>query len=246
MKRNYEGNFYPIAKKTIKPTLNKQPTYYAPVNSTRSLLAIEKKYQDGILATTVLSPTWTGGEVDPTTLLGFNSIALGDGESERDGRQCKVTSIQITGQILTAAIEAAGAPLDGTFVRLMLVLDTQTNGAQLNAEDVMVTGSGYDANSYRNLKYVKRFQVLKEKSFTINRNNQMNEGAVDSFASPVNYTNFKMNYKFKKDGGLLVNYSNTGAVIANVTDNSVHLIACYGGVGTAPYIHYSYRTRFVG
>lgn len=251
-KRRYDGSFYPSSA-VKKPFYGpRQMTQYVPVKSnianasTRGYLGIEKKFQDGALATTALSATWTGGEVDPATFLGFTSIAQGDGESQRDGRQCKITGIQITGQIFNGSAESAAAPVDGTFVRLILVHDTQTNGAQVNAEDVMVTGVGADANGYRNLQYLKRFVVLKDKKFVLNRSNQTNEGAANLFAAPVQYTNFKMNVKFNKDGGLLVNYTGTTGVIANVTDNSVHLIACYGGAGVAPYITYNYRTRFVG
>lgn len=212
-------------------------------------LGIEKKFIDGTIALTNISTTWTGAEIDPTTLVSLTAVAQGDGESQRDGRQYKVQGIQVRGQISFGAVEADALPQGDFPVRIIMVHDKQTNGAALNAEDVMVlSGVGDDVNTFRNLQFVKRFQILREKTLVLKRTNAVNEGAVNSFASGACVQNFKMSYKFKKDNGLQVNMSGTTGVIGNVTDNSVHMIAVtnISGGGDGPRIKYQFRTRFIG
>lgn len=209
---------------------------------TGGFIGIEKKFLDTTHAATALTVTWAGGEKDPTTFLGITSVGQGNGESQHLGRKFTVTDILIRGFFGSTSVKAQTNPIDNEIVRIIVVLDTQTNGAQLNAEDVMADGTGSSVHTFRNLQFVKRFKVLKDKSFVFNHQGQSNEGAVNSFAAPQSLVPFKFNIKFKK--GLVVNTTNTAAIIADMQDNSVHVIAC--GTDTAQFIQYTCRTRFFG
>lgn len=216
---------------------------------TGGFIGLEKKFLDNNVTAVPLIGTWTGGELDPTAgaTLALSAIAQGDGESNRDGRKATLTSVVLNGYINIPQVESKVSPNDDIIVNLAMVLDTQTNGAQLNAEDVFsefATGPK-DVNSYRNLQYVKRFKVLKQKKFCIKVSQaMMNEGGINLFSNGAVKYPFKMSYKFKKP--IDVNHSATTATVAAITDNSIHIIGIADPIGAAPTIDYTSRVRFYG
>ncbi len=205
---------------------------------------IERKFADFNVPSKSISQTWAGGEFDPATANSISAVAQGDGESQRDGRVYHIQSVHIKGFIKRAQAEATAAPFDDCYVRFVLVWDTQSNGAQLNAEDVMLAiASGEDVNSWRNLQFSKRFIVLKDKIIKMSMANaQMNEGAVNSFASGGLKQAFKINKSFKTP--IKVRCTGTTAVVGAISDNSLHMIAT---ATEASYVAtYQSRIRFTG
>jgi len=196
---------------------------------TGGFLGIENKFVDlnfsGDLGVSV-----TGSECDPATVLALNAIAQGDGESERDGRVCRLRSVHVKG--LLTKDSSSTAP--STFVRLLLVLDTQTNGAQLNAEDVIVSASS--TITFRNLQYAKRFRVLRDQLYTLNSQS----GVATAFGG-ANKT-FEWNVPLNN---LVCTHSGTTASVANIQDNSLHVIAI-GSNAADVALAYRSRVRFVG
>ncbi len=205
---------------------------------TRAFPNQELKFFDTEITNTVMSATWAALEPATTNL---SAVAQGDGESNRDGRKYTIRSISIKGFIETAVQESQTAPLSDILVRVVLVHDSQTNGAQLTATEVMDAGGTDDINSFRNLGFTKRFRVLADQTHRIERLNT-NEGAVNLFASPNTHYPFTMNKTFKTPMNVLM--SDTGADIANVTDNSIHMIAIT--TSTAALMNYQSRVRFTG
>lgn len=221
--------------------------YQRPVarQRTRSLnarvggfLGIEKKFVDYGYAETAMSTSWALA-VPATTSL--STVAQGDGESNRDGRGYVIDSIQIKGYIKTGPTENLANPEVANMVRIALVWDKQTNGALPTAANIMNDGTGESWTGYRNLEYVKRFQVLKEKTFKHNLSTLASNAATNDYSSGGRITPFKMSYTFKRP--LNVNTSGTTADIANIVDNSLHLIAT-SGVASA--LAYTSRLRFKG
>ncbi len=198
----------------------------------------ELKFFDTELTSTVMSATWAALEPATTNL---SAVAQGDGESNRDGRKYTIKSVHIKGFFETTAQESQTTPPSDILVRVVLVHDTQTNGAQLTATEVMDAGGTDDINSFRNLGFTKRFRVLDDQTMRLVRLNT-NEGAVNLFASAATQTPFTMNKVFKTPMNVLM--SDTGADIANVTDNSLHMIAIT--TSTAALINYQCRVRFTG
>ncbi len=204
---------------------------------------IEKKFVDYSVTGDAFTSIWAGGEMDEGTALSLSAVAQGDGESQRDGRVYHIHSVHVRGQIKRAALEGQTAPISDAVARIALVWDTQTNGAQLNAEDVMLTiGAASDVYSWRNLQFSKRFIVLKDKTFRVASNNQTNEGASNLFANGDILIPFKINKTFKKP--IKVRCKATTATVAAITDNSLHLIGTATTTGCN--ITYESRVRFTG
>ncbi len=210
---------------------------------TGGFMALERKFKDYNDAADAFSTVWAAGEMEDATALSLSAVAQGDGESERDGRVYHIHSVHLKGFVKYNVQESQTAPIEDHIVRLALVWDTQTNGAQLNAEDVFVTiGAGEDINSFRNLQFSKRFVVLKDKTIKINLNNQTNEGAINLFANGEVRIPFKINKSFKTP--IKVRCSGTTATVSVITDNSLHLIGT--GTSTNAKVTYQSRIRFTG
>lgn len=215
---------------------------------TGGFLGIENKYVDYSVSAQALATAWTSGELDPATALCLNTVTQGTGQSQRDGRVQTVNAVHIKGFLQAAATESITTPPSDMLVRLALVLDTQTNAAQLAAENVFDPAANNDVDSFRNLEYTKRFQVLKDKMIRIPvAAATQNEGAANLFASGAVRIPFKFNHVFKKP--LKVRYSDSAspATIAEITDNSLHLVGVYSSAySEAPTISYDSRCRFTG
>jgi len=203
-------------------------------------LGIETKFFDVEAENDAFTATWAAMEPATTNLT---AIAQGDGESNRDGRKYAIKSIHIKGFIEVPQQESQTAPIADQYCRIVLVLDTQTNGAQLTATDVMDGGLAEDTLAFRNLQFSKRFIVLFDKKITLHVGRaNMNEGAVNLFASPTIRVPFSYNKTFSTPIQVLM--SGTTADIANVTDNSIHMIGV--SESTIATLSYQCRTRFVG
>lgn len=210
------------------------------------LQAIENKYLDvNVAAGSMVNNTWALAQLDPGATLCLNAIAQGDGPSNRDGRQYQIRSVHVRGYIIVDPIETQANPLADVLVRLALVLDKQTNGAQVDPTTVF-TGTGVNAfNGFRNLEYTQRFRVIEDISFRIN-----SEGgcaAANDFNAPSKVVPFIMNKEFKTP--IKVNCNGVGATVASIADNSLHLVGCIAADAvSAPVtrIHYWSRVRFQG
>lgn len=208
---------------------------------TGGYIGVEKKFFDTELDDTAFTAAWTALEPATTNLT---AIAQGDGESSRDGREYAIDSIHIRGYVTRDLQESQTAPASDILVRVCLVWDTQTNGAQLTATQVMDGSQTQDVFAFRNLQYTKRFRVLKDLTIKLNvAPAVVNEGAANLFASGYIIRPFKINKVFKNP--IRVIMSGTAADIANVTDNSLHIIGVSTNA-TATSLHYQCRVRFRG
>lgn len=229
-KGSYKKKFKPYYKKNI-------------LASYGSILGVENKYFDTEYANQPILATVVGSESSPATYKSLNSISQGDGETQRDGKKVRLTSMYIRGMVFVADQNDLAIGSKGTTVRLLVVQDRQTNGDQLNAEDVLKdpTSTYTDAFAHINLKYSKRFKILHDQT-------------VDLFPPTLSYdgTNMEaggMNSSFQiyKKLNIDVNYSGTGGTVSDIVDNSIQIIAIgtqvYGG---ALALSYNARVRFVG
>lgn len=212
---------------------------------TGGFLGIEKKFKDFDVFDKAFANTWVGGEMNPDTALCVSAVGQGDGESERDGRNYTIHSLHIKGLITTSTLEAQANPTGDQSARIIVVIDSQTNAAELSAEDVMlVIGTAKDTNSFRNLQNTQRFKILKDAEFRIPfADIQMAQGAVNLFASSK-WRGKEFNWNFNFPGGIKVNTKATGATIASITDNSIHVIGVCSS--TVPLLIYHSRIRFTG
>jgi len=210
---------------------------------TGGFLGIEKKFVDYEYGPTAISATWAGAEADPTTALCLNVTAQGDGQNQHEGRQYKCTRLQMRGSIHRDTAATQTATTDGWVVRMIVVLDTQTNITQLSAEDVMVeeTAATMAPYKFRNLQYAKRFRVLSDKTFRLDPGTAVNNAAATTVSTAGMNRPFKINIPLNFPP---VNSVGTAAAIASVQDFSVHVICCATLTGLE--LQYSSRVRFYG
>lgn len=213
-------------------------------SSTRGMIGIESKFVDTWADIELAAPDdGAGGECDPAQpLAALNVMAEGDGPSSRDGRQIRVTNVFVNGLIYGGAPIAA--PKWDQYVYVALVLDKQTNGLQLSSEDVFQNPSSLPNCApfpLRNLAFTKRFRVLDHKRIFIPVELYFNGSAVNSLNGNVE---FQLSHRFKVP--LECNFSASGAEIANLVDNSIHVIAYCSDPAGNPKLQYNARVRFQG
>ena len=188
----------------------------------------------------------TGGEMDPNvggTPLCLNGIGQGNGQSDRDGKNIIMKSFYINGNITMGAFSDRNGATAAALVFIAVVLDKQTNGAQLNSEDVFKNPCATNhaqANPIRNLEYSDRFDVLWSKSYAIQAGTSFYTGTLDQ--SEINETRIKFK-KFKRIN-IPVTYTGTGSTVATVMNNSLHVIAYTTGQNCT--LNYNSRVRFIG
>ena len=210
---------------------------------TGGYLGLEKKFVDYEYDAAV-SSALAGSEADPAGGA-LSAISQGDGESSRDGRRCTLLSVHVQGFLELPRL-AGTALSDGARVKLVLLHDKQTNGAQVNAEDVFVdpTNTELDSCTFRNLQYQKRFAVLGMKVVDLNLTAGAGNGTTNDTSNTMR--SFELHHEFKKP--VIVEHSGTTANVSAITDNSVHLLAVSTNFSTSPIVQLRYysRVRFIG
>lgn len=214
---------------------------------TAGFLGIETKFYDTTLANTAVAAATdaTGGEYDPSATSMISTPAQGDGEQNRDGKRIVIKNVQVKGVLSRVAGEDQVDPPVSEQVFVALVLDTQSNAAQMNSEDCFKNLSGNalgNATPLRNLLQSNRFRVLKHDIMCMDIPGVGVEGN-NLHSWPAVSKAFDWFIPFKDP--LIVNFnSGTTASIANVVDNSLHIIAYTMNATTT--ITYNARIRFQG
>lgn len=212
---------------------------------TGGFMGIEYKFVDQVYAATVLGTTVASAEVDPAANSCLNAIAEGDGQSARDGRKYTITGVHVQGVLLRQNRNDQTEVGDANWAKIALVLDTQTNGAQCNSEDVF-TSAGSAALSFKNLQYSKRFKILHQEVICVPPGQVAYNGVADQLEAGGSAVYFSINKKLR----IPVICTGTGATVASIGDNSLHMIACAhtGGAANDNSIELAYtaRVRFVG
>lgn len=209
-----------------------------PLNiRTGGFLGLENKFYDTSIAYTSFSAAETWQLFNPGTVNCISAPAQGDGESNRDGRKFVITSMHIKGawRLPTTVNQTQS----GTYpsVRIIVYLDKQANGAVPTISQI-VQDTG-DINSFRNLQYTKRFDVLKDRTYFFTRP-QVYDGTNIEWGQVVRQ--FKFNKKFKTP--LEVNMNNTSAGVSGVVDHAIGIVAVSTADDVA--VKYSARIRFKG
>ncbi len=221
-------------------TKNEKRAYAIKMASLDRKLNGEMKFADIETDGDAFSSTWS--TMEDATNDSVSGVAQGDGESERDGRKYLIHSIHIRCRVRTVSVESATTPISDFIGRIVLVWDTQTNGAQLTATDVMDGGGTDDCLSFRNLQHSKRFRILWDKRWVL-KSSDTNEGSINLFANGIRTTGeMRYNKSFKKP--IPVICSLTTAVIAAISDNSLHIIGVANNTGAL--LNMQVRMRFTG
>lgn len=224
----------------------------------------EMKYFDCYLEEAVIGNTstlWSTTENDPVS-----TVNLGDAQvatplclfspkssaalNGRVGRQVYVYKLKINFAVTRSALSQISTPVEFQPVRVLIVLDKQTNASQLNAEDVMndVGGANHSLPNlltFQNPDGFGRFKVLADYFIIDEDPNQifLSDGSLNVNGK---ITIHKFIHKFKTP--LLVHFNATnGGTVADIVDNSLHVIAGKSVVATnewAPRLTYYSRVSY--
>lgn len=219
----------------------------------RKRVTEELKFHDASKAlTAIVAPTDSAGaEVDPTA-GSLNNVATGTTMSSRDGAKIVMKSVQINGVVRAASQATQTAADNGNSVMVALVWDTQTNGAQLNSEDVFtnpLANAVLASHPLRNMSFSRRFKVLKTQVFEFPSLTMVRTGALTT--DPIQHGQsgmlFPLNW-YVKLPDIVVQWktTNTDGAITDIIDNSLHLIAFASNSDLACNIAYNSRLRYVG
>lgn len=196
---------------------------------------IEIKYFDtGRTQFNVAQGTTSAGfEADPATALCLNAIVKGYDANNRIGDKIKVVGIELSFVIQKTYLAYYNA--NSCFVSL--VLDKQTNGAQLNSEDVYTkTIATGHPHWFRNPKYMERFVELESKLKLFN--------TTTNFDGVTWYGGYEYDtFKWEIPMNLPVNYKGNAGTVADIADNSLHIIAHADFASL--YCEYQSRVHFV-
>ncbi len=237
-----------ILRNSFKRSRLGKPSFKRRANArTGGFIGIENKFIDFEFNDTIVA-TRAGSEMDPPgagaqTAPGcISATAIGNGESDRDGRKIMLTAVTVNGFAEFGAVN--GAVLTATsYLKIALVLDTQTNGQQLSAEDVYddTTSTEIDALGLRNLSNTARFKVLGTQTIIMSPTAGAGNGTANDSPQSI------FPFRFDKKLNIPVLHTGTTAVIASISDNSLHVIACISpAANNSPKLRYASRVRFVG
>jgi len=201
----------------------------------------EMKYFDAerdltaIIATTT---TWPAGTImDPNRTINLGDAAVGTPAclfapkvsaalNGRIGRKVHIYKVRISGIINVAPQVAQSAADSSPTMRVGLVLDKQTNAAQMTTAGLFNDASNAQTTllAGQNPNNFGRFRVLKEKYFHISNVNLTGSPTAGDLVQSGYTINFKMNVSFKQP--IQVNFNATnGGTVADIIDNSLHVYA---------------------
>jgi len=227
---------FPTYRKTLK-TLGgkKRPARFIPGKDRRSGFygrfsgpQAERKFLDTSLNT--IGSITTGQEKLLCTI-----VPQGNTESERIGRKIRVKKMSIKG-ILTLAAATAEANSSAA-VKLMMVMDTQTNGSAFAATDLLETDA---FSSFNNLANSSRFRVLKSKTMIFKCGGGAPTGAAFAFSEDVK----AFNWNIKCDD--IIEYDNTAitGAVGTHRSNSIWFVAQATTTGIVTLGNANCRIRF--
>lgn len=211
---------------------------------------------DGLPLVTTTT-TWPAGSlVDPVSSINLGAPAVanplclcvptvGSALNQRIGREITIRKVKIHGRLNVAAQIAQGTADSSCIVRLALVLDTQTNSAQMTGAQLFndALGPTSTLQAFQNPNNFGRFRVLKDKQFSFsNMNIAGSPTGADLVQSGMN-KHFKFSYVFPQ--GLKVRFNNTnGGNVADIIDNSLHIVAATDNGVMAPAVMYYSRVCY--
>lgn len=211
--------------------------YYKPKQKILNAMGIEYKYRDTEFAAGVNTTLVAAG----TGFGPINLIAIGDGNSNRDGRKCTITSVHVKGYLeLETNVSGRAAT-----VRIAIVMDRQNNGALTLPSSCFQdpTSSSLDSCAFRNLDQTQRFKVIKDETFTItNQNSYYDTGS----SEPQNYRQrlpVNLNAKISE----IVSFIGDTAAVTSINSNLISVFVWSDALSNVSIeAALNCRVRFVG
>jgi len=180
------------------------PGYTRTVGSyARSLPnSVEKKYFNTTISNT---GNMNAGVVLDSMLL----IPQGTTDKKRIGNKINVTNINMKGAF-SLDDQTTGIPYSG-LIRVILFIDKQANGVTAAVLDILEAAEIY---SWRNMDQVDRFQILRDKVYTVPCN------VANALHTGPNLKPWKMSWK----GNIPIHYASTTGAMTEIKSNNVGLL----------------------
>lgn len=226
---------------------------YASVARTRGgAVTGEMKYFDSVRDNVAVgsSATWASTVYDPNVFPVANMNCLfaptqGAGISQRIGKACKVYKIKITGCFSVPSQTNQVLADAGSYIRLMLVCDKQSNSTQMTGTQLMtspgVASTILAVETFQNIDNFGRFAVLKDKHIIMQNPDITWDGTNLEQAGLLRI--FKLTWKPKVPMEVRFNSVN-GGTIADIVDYSFHLLANNSSSDLNPNISYNCRVCY--
>ncbi len=216
-------SYHKKRRTTFVPGVDRTGGYYGRYSGRDA----ELKFHDVDLDDAVIVNT---GAITAT----INIIAQGVTESERVGRKCTIRSINWRYRYTLPSQDAGATPPGGENMRTILYVDKQCNGAAAAVTDVLESA---DWKSFRNLSNSGRFNILFDRTDTMNYLNLASDGA-----GVVSSSNSFMHGSFYKKCHIPIEFSSTTGVIGEIRSNNLGVLQITQ-VGTAGFFS-KIRLRF--
>jgi len=201
-----------------KPMKKKQAFVKGPIPKKGSLK--ELKYVDLASATYVADTTGT--------VTALNLIAVGDDNTNRDGRQVCIKSVQIRGFVSPTDTGTAFSR-----ARVLLVWDNAVNSGSIATVAQILSAAS--ANSFPLIDNANRFTILADRSYAM--------GAVDTTAS-MSYSGSPNvhDVDIYKKINQITQFSGTTAAIGSIQNGGL-LMVTIGSAGAGAGANFSLATR---
>lgn len=205
-----------------------------------SLITPESKYFDTGINADVTSGAndWTATEVPCDNYVNASGSAaaytdsalipsaVGSGYGQVQGNRYKLKKVRVRGKIYRSAVSDQADIPTSTVTRLLLILDTQPNGAQAQGETIMQdVGAAETLFSYQltSTSSVKRFRVLKDLILPLPVSAAGTDGAS---TNSVGYKDAFFNFSWTPKSPIEVSISsaNSTPTIAGLLTHNVFLL----------------------
>ncbi len=168
-------------------------------------------------------------------------VKIGQGltESTRIGRKCVIRSIGWRGDIILDGQSVAGVGV-GTTPRLMLVQDTQCNGAAPAVSGIGGVLESADWRSFNNLSNKGRYKVLWDRRFTLNTTAGAGNGTANDMSG------MRQAFAFYKKCHIPLEFSGVAdpAAITELRTNNIFCILILNNGSALTQMQSKFRFRF--
>lgn len=232
------------AQYTARRRAGYAPMSFAP-RVVRSFSRGETKYFDcGFnVSVTTAGTTWADTEVPMDNYINASGAAAaytdscliptaqGSAYGQIEGQRYLLKKLRVRGAVIASGASDLPDVMPARFVRILLVMDMQPNGAQAQGEDIMQDTGELQENMFsfqRTSTQTGRFRILKDKFITLNPGTAGTDGA-STVSANVNSATFKFSYAPRNGVRVQVRNGNSTPTVAGTIDCNIFMLAyCYG------------------
>lgn len=216
-------------------------TYVSAIPYSRNIPP-ETKYFDTVFAQTVAkNADWTGTEVpcvnyiqsDGTTVGAYTDSALipsaiGTGYGQVNGNKYYLKKLRIKGMVNSSPASDQADMIASTNVRVVVVEDTQPQGAQAQGESIFTDLGTVEQCHFSFLAMAAgsggRFRILKDKTYQLQPAASGTDGT-NTNSCVRNGVQFKFNINFAKPRQVILKANSSTPTVASLSNHNIFILA---------------------